>query len=194
MDLLEYQGKQMLAAAGVAVTSGTVATTVEGVVAAADAIGYPAVIKAQVRIGGRGKAGGIKVVADAAEAAEAAVAILGLDIKGHAVDVVLVEPAVTITTEYYVSFTFDRSARLHLGLLSAQGGMDIEAVAAADPDAVARIHVDPIDGLSDDAARDLVVRAGITGAGPTAWSPFSPPSSRRTWRPTPTSSRSTRWW
>ena len=164
MDLLEYQGKQVLAAAGVPVTSGTVATTVEGAVAAADAHGYPAVVKAQVRIGGRGKAGGIKVVADAAAAAAAAEAILGMDIRGHTVEVVLVEPACDIAAEYYASFTFDRSARLHLGLLSSQGGVDIEQVAARDPSAVARIHIDPIDGLGDDAVRDLAARAGLEGA------------------------------
>ncbi len=164
MDLLEHQGKQLLAAAGVRVTSGTVATTVEEVVAAADAHGYPAVVKAQVRIGGRGKAGGIKVVADPAAAAAAADAILGMDIRGHTVDLVLVEPACDIAAEYYASFTFDRAARLHLGLLSAQGGVDIEQVAARDPEAVARVHVDPIDGLSDDAARDLVARAGLPAA------------------------------
>jgi len=164
VDLLEYQGKQVLAAAGVPVTSGTVATTVEGAVAAADAHGYPAVVKAQVRIGGRGKAGGIKVVADAAAAAAAAEAILGMDIRGHTVEVVLVEPACDIAAEYYASFTFDRSARLHLGLLSSQGGVDIEQVAARDPSAVARIHIDPIDGLGDDAVRDLAARAGLEGA------------------------------
>ena len=164
MDLLEHQGKRVLAAAGVPVTSGTVASTVEQVVEAADAHGYPAVVKAQVRIGGRGKAGGIKVVADSAAAAAAAEAILGMDIRGHTVDLVLVEPACDIAAEYYASFTFDRAARLHLGLLSAQGGVDIEQVAARDPDAVARVHIDPIDGLTADAVRSLVARAGLEGA------------------------------
>jgi succinyl-CoA synthetase beta subunit len=163
MDLLEHEGKRVLAAAGVPVTSGTVATTVDEVVAAADAHGYPAVVKAQVRIGGRGKAGGIKVVADAAAAAAAARAILGMDIRGHTVEVVLVEPACDIAAEYYASFTFDRSARLHLGLLSSQGGVDIEEVAARDPAAVARLHVDPIDGLGEEGVRDLVARAGLEG-------------------------------
>jgi succinyl-CoA synthetase beta subunit len=163
MDLLEHEGKRVLAAAGVPVTSGTVATTVDEVVAAADAHGYPAVVKAQVRIGGRGKAGGIKVVADAASAAAAARAILGMDIRGHTVEVVLVEPACDIAAEYYASFTFDRSARLHLGLLSSQGGVDIEEVAARDPAAVARLHVDPIDGLGEEGVRDLVARAGLEG-------------------------------
>ena len=164
MDLLEHQGKRVLAAAGVPVTSGTVASTVEQVVEAADAHGYPAVVKAQVRIGGRGKAGGIKVVADAAAAAAAAEAILGMDIRGHTVDLVLVEPACDIAAELYASFTFDRSARLHLGLLSSEGGVDIEQVAARDPQAVARLHVDPIDGLTPEAVVDLVARAGLEGA------------------------------
>ncbi len=164
MDLLEYQGKQVLVAAGLPASSGTVARTVEEVVDAADAYGYPAVVKAQVRVGGRGKAGGIKVVGDAAAAAAAADAILGMDIKGHTVEVVLVEPACDIAAEYYASFTFDRSARLHLGLLSAQGGVDIEEVAHRDPSAVARIHVDPIDGLSHEAAADLAARAGLEGS------------------------------
>jgi succinyl-CoA synthetase beta subunit len=164
MDLLEHEGKRVLAAAGVPVTSGTVASTVEQVVEAADAHGYPAVVKAQVRIGGRGKAGGIKVVADAAAAAAAAEAILGMDIRGHTVALVLVEPACDIAAEFYASFTFDRSARLHLGLLSTQGGVDIEQVAARDPQAVARLHIDPIDGLSAEAVVDLVARAGLEGA------------------------------
>ncbi|MEA2971946.1 MAG: succinyl-CoA synthetase beta subunit [Actinomycetota bacterium] len=164
MDLLEYQGKQVLAAAGLPASSGTVARTVDEVVAAADTHGYPAVVKAQVRVGGRGKAGGVKVVGDAAAARAAGEAILGMDIKGHTVEVVLVEPACDIAAEYYASFTFDRSARLHLGLLSAQGGVEIEQVALRDPDAVARVHVDPSDGLSVDAARDLAARAGLSGA------------------------------
>jgi len=163
MDLLEYQGKVLLAGAGVPASTGTVARTVEEVVAAADAHGYPAVVKAQVRVGGRGKAGGVKVVDDRAAAAAAGEAILGMDIKGHTVEAVLVEPACDIAAEYYASFTFDRAARLHLGLLSAQGGVDIEEVAHRDPQAVARIHVDPRDGLSAEAARDLVARAGLDG-------------------------------
>ena len=105
----------------------------------------------------------MKVVGDAAAARAAGEAILGMDIKGHTVEVVLVEPACDIAAEYYASFTFDRSARLHLGLLSAQGGVDIEQVALRDPDAVARVHVDPLDGLSDEAARDLSARAGLSG-------------------------------
>jgi succinyl-CoA synthetase beta subunit len=164
MDLLEYQGKQLLAAAGFPVPPGGVAKNVDEAVAAADSIGYPVVVKAQVRIGGRGKAGGIRVAADADAVRAAAGAILGMDIRGHTVGVVLLEPAADIAAEYYAGFTFDRSARLHLGLLSAQGGVDIEEVAARDPEAVARAHVDPLDGLSADAAADLVARAGIDGA------------------------------
>ncbi|HEX7276230.1 MAG TPA: ADP-forming succinate--CoA ligase subunit beta [Acidimicrobiales bacterium] len=164
MDLLEYQGKQLLAAAGVPASSGTVARTVDEVVAATDGYGYPAVVKAQVRIGGRGKAGGVKVVGDSAAAAAAGEAILGMDIKGHTVEVVLVEPACDIAAEYYLSFTFDRAARLHLGLLSMQGGVDIEEVAHREPSAVARVHVDPLDGLSAAAASELAARAGLEGA------------------------------
>ncbi|MEA2704821.1 MAG: succinyl-CoA synthetase beta subunit, partial [Actinomycetota bacterium] len=163
MDLLEHQGKELLAAAGFPVPHGAVASTVEEAVTAAGSIGYPVVVKAQVRTGGRGKAGGIRVAADADAVREAAAAILGMDIRGHAVRVVLLEPAADIAAEYYAGFTFDRSARLHLGLLSAQGGVDIEEVAARDPEAVARVHVDPLDGLSEDAAAEVVGRSGIGG-------------------------------
>jgi succinyl-CoA synthetase beta subunit len=163
MDLLEYQGKELLAAAGFPVPRGRVASSVDEAVVAADAIGYPVVVKAQVRVGGRGKAGGVRVAAGPSAVREAAGAILGMDIRGHTVGVVLLEPAADIAAEYYAGFTFDRSARLHLGLLSAQGGVEIEEVAARDPEAVARAHVDPLDGLSADAAAGLVERSGISG-------------------------------
>src|SRR5215208_5820380 len=155
MDLLEYQGKQLFARHGVPVPSGSPATTVEEAVAAADEIGYPCVIKAQVQIGGRGKAGGIKVAQDRAEA------ILGMDIRGHTVHEVWVEAASDIASEYYASIVFDRSAKRPLVMLSTQGGMDIEEVAASDPDAIARLHVDPLLGFQDFHARRLAFEAGV---------------------------------
>ncbi|MDP8936714.1 MAG: ADP-forming succinate--CoA ligase subunit beta [Actinomycetota bacterium] len=161
MDLLEYQGKQFLARAGLPATLGVVARTVDEAVAAAGSLGYPAVAKAQVRVGGRGKAGGIKVVADADAMRAAAEAILGMDIRGHAVRVLLVERASDIAREYYASVTFDRAARLHLAMLSARGGVDIEEVAAEDPDAIVRLPVNPLDGLTQVEAGAMVEQAGL---------------------------------
>ncbi len=164
MDLFEYQGKRYLVRFGVPVSSGEVAETVEEAVGRAQEIGYPVVVKAQVQVGGRGKAGGIKVAADAAEVRRHAGAILGMDIRGHVVERVLVERASDIAREYYASFTLDRSAKLHLGLLSSEGGVDIEEVAARRPEAIARLHVDPVDGLSEEVCRDWVERAGLGGS------------------------------
>ena len=161
MDLLEHQGKTYFARFGIPVSTGGVASTVDEAVARADEAGYPAVVKAQVHVGGRGKAGGVRVVADGAEARQAASDILGMSIKGHVVRAVLVERATEIAAEYYASFTLDRSARLHLGMLSAQGGVDIEQVAVDSPDAIARLHVDPLDGLTDEACRGWVGQAGL---------------------------------
>ena len=163
MDLLEYQGKRYFTRFGLPVSTGGVAGSVEEAVSLAEAQGYPAVIKAQVHVGGRGKAGGIKVAADADEVRSRAGAILGMDIKGHLVRQLLVERATDIAREHYASFTLDRSAKLHLGLLSLQGGVDIEEVAATDPAAIARLHVDPVDGLSEEACRAWVDRAGLGG-------------------------------
>src|SRR5919199_1305866 len=163
MDLLEYQGKQLLARHGVPVPSGAPATTVEEAVAAADEIGYPCVIKAQVQIGGRGKAGGIKVAQDRPEAEQHARAILGMDIRGHVVHELWVERASDIAAEYYASIVFDRAAKRPLVMLSTQGGMDIEEVAARDPDAIARLHVDPLLGFQDFHARRLAFEAGVDG-------------------------------
>src|SRR5512132_2994191 len=129
MDLLEYQGKQLFARHGVPVPSGAPASTVEQAVAAADGIGYPCVVKAQVLIGGRGKAGGIKIAQDSTEARAHAEAILGMDIRGHTVHELWLEEASDIATEYYASIVFDRSARAPLVMLSTEGGMDIEEVA-----------------------------------------------------------------
>ena len=161
MDLLEHQGKAYFARFGVPVSTGEVATTVDQAVDAADRIGYPAVVKAQAQTGGRGKAGGIRVVTGPDEARATATAILGMSIGAHVVASVLVERAVDIASESYASFTLDRSARLHLGMLSAQGGVDIEQVAVESPGAIARLHVDPVDGLSEEACRDWIARAGL---------------------------------
>jgi len=161
MDLLEYQGKQLFARHGVPVPSGAPATTVEEAVSAADEIGYPCVVKAQVQVGGRGKAGGIKLAKDRAEAEEHSNAILGMDIKGHTVHEVWIEAASDIASEYYASIVFDRSAKRPLIMLSTQGGMDIEEVADTNPDAIARLHVDPLLGFQDFHARRLAYEAGV---------------------------------
>lgn len=152
VDLLEYQGKRFLAQYGVPVPPGEVAADPSSAAAAAERIGCPAVVKAQVHIGGRGKAGGVRLAANPEEAAACAEAILGLDIRGHTVRLVLVEAASEIAAEYYAGFTLDRSARKYLGMLSAKGGVDIEEVAASDPAAVARLLIDPVDGLDKAAA------------------------------------------
>ncbi|MGH9223499.1 MAG: ADP-forming succinate--CoA ligase subunit beta [Acidimicrobiales bacterium] len=162
MDLFEYQGKQFLARYDVAVPPGEVADTVEEAVSAADRIGYPVVVKAQVRTGGRGKAGGIRVVRDAAEAAAAAQTILGMDIRGHTVHRVWIEQASDVAEEYYASLTIDRSGRRYLALLSARGGMDIEEVAAAEPDAIIRLGIEPATGLTrEDAAVTVLAALGL---------------------------------
>ena len=164
MDLFEYQGKQYFARFGIPVSDGGVATTVDAAVAQAEKAGYPVVVKAQVQVGGRGKAGGIKLAADGDEVRTHAGNILGMDIKGHVVRRVWVEHASDITREFYASFTLDRGAKLHLGMLSAQGGVEIEQVAAESPDAIARIHVDPVDGLTEDACREWVDAANLDPA------------------------------
>ncbi len=161
MDLLEYQGKQLFARHGVPVPSGEPATSVEEAVAAADQIGYPCVVKAQVQIGGRGKAGGIKLANNREEAREHASAILGMDIRGLTVHEVWIEGASQIASEYYASVIFDRSAKAPLVMLSTKGGMDIEAVAEEDPDAIARLHVDPLLGFQDFHGRRLAFEAGV---------------------------------
>ncbi|MFM8266404.1 MAG: ADP-forming succinate--CoA ligase subunit beta [Ilumatobacteraceae bacterium] len=164
MDLFEYQGKQYFARYAIPVSPGDVATTVDEAVAAADVAGYPVVIKAQVKVGGRGKAGGIKLAATPAEVREHATNILGMDIKGHVVRRVWVEHASDIVEEYYASYSLDRAAKKHLLMLSAQGGVEIEAVAATDPDAIVMLHIDPVDGISLATARDAAVRARINPA------------------------------
>jgi len=161
LDLFEYQGKQLFARYGIPVSPGGVADTVDAAVAAADAAGYPVVVKAQVQVGGRGEAGGIKLANDADEVRTHAGNILGLDIKGHVVGRIWIEHASDIAAEYYASFTLDRAAKLHLGMLSASGGIEIETVAEEDPDAIARIHIDPVDGLDEKTARSWVAAAKL---------------------------------
>ncbi len=165
MDLFEYQGKQFFASFGIPVSAGDVVTTVDDAVAVAERIGsYPVVVKAQVQVGGRGKAGGIKLAANADEVREHATNILGMDIKGHTVERVWIEEASDIAEEYYASFTLDRSRKQHLGMLSAQGGVEIEAVAESDPDAIAKIWIDPVDGLTEETARAWVEAAALNPA------------------------------
>jgi succinyl-CoA synthetase beta subunit len=161
MDLLEYQGKQLFARHGVPVPSGKPARSVDDAVAAAEEIGYPCVVKAQVQIGGRGKLGGIKVAQNREEAREHAEAILGMDIRGLTVHEVWIESASEIASEYYASVVFDRSAKAPLLMLSTKGGMDIEAVAEEDPTAIARLHVDPLLGFQDFHGRRLAFEAGV---------------------------------
>src|SRR4030088_1649090 len=161
MDLFEYQGKQYFARFGIPVSPGGVADTVDEAVAQGERIGYPVVVKAQVQVGGRGKAGGIQLADSAEGVRKHASAILGMDIKGHTVHRVWIERASDIKREYYASFTLDRGARLHLGMVSARGGIDIEQVAAEDPDAIARLHIDPVSGLSQEDAKTLVEKAGL---------------------------------
>ncbi len=161
MDLYEYQGKQFFASYGIPVSAGDAVTDVDSAVAVADRIGYPVVVKAQVQVGGRGKAGGIKLADNADEVREHAGNILGMDIKGHTVNIVWIEVASDIAEEYYASFTLDRSAKKHLGMLSKEGGVEIETVAEENPDAIARIHVDPVDGLTEAQAREWVAAANL---------------------------------
>ncbi len=161
MDLLEYQGKQFFSQFGIPISDGRAVDSVEEAVAAADAVGYPVMVKAQVHAGGRGKAGGVKFAPDEDAVREHAGNILGLDIKGHITRILWIEHASDIAEEYYASFTLDRSAKKHLGMLSAQGGVEIEEVAVTDPDAIAKIWIDPVDGLSADACRQWVLAAKL---------------------------------
>jgi succinyl-CoA synthetase beta subunit len=161
VDLFEYQGKQYFARFDIPVSAGGVADTVDEAVVAAEAAGYPVVVKAQVQVGGRGKAGGIKLANDADEVRLHAGNILGMDIKGHVVQRVWVERASDIDEEYYASFTLDRAAKQHLLMLSAEGGVEIEAVAESNPDAIVKLHVNPVDGLSLATARQAAVDAKL---------------------------------
>ena len=161
MDLFEYQGKQFFASFGMPVSPGEVAFSVDEAVAAAERLGTPVMVKAQVHTGGRGKAGGVKFAANLDEVRTHAENILGLDIRGHVVKRVWIEKASDISEEYYASFTLDRSAKKHLGMLSAEGGVEIETVAAENPEAIARIHVDPVEGLTEQACRAWVEAANL---------------------------------
>ncbi len=167
MDLLEYQGKQLFAKHGIAVPSGEVAATVEEAVAAAERIGYPCAIKAQVLIGGRGKAGGVKIAKDRAEAEQYAGDIIGMDIVGphgegpFRVDSVWVEGGSDIAEEYYASIILDRGEKKLLAMVSAKGGMDIEAVAAENPDDLTKVHIDPTRDFDAAAARAIVADAKL---------------------------------
>jgi succinyl-CoA synthetase beta subunit len=164
VDLFEYQGKQYFARYGIPVSPGGVAETVDDAVAVAEDVGYPCVVKAQVKVGGRGKAGGVRLANDVGEARAAATAILGLDIKGHVVRRVWVERASDIAVEYYASFTLDRPNKLHLGMLSSQGGVEIEEVAETNPDAIARLSINPLHGLDLETARTWVDEAQLDPA------------------------------
>ena len=154
----------MFAQYGIAVSPGEAVTTVADALAAAQRVGYPVVVKAQVLVGGRGKAGGVKLASNADECREHATNILGLDIKGHIVKILWIEHASDISEEYYASFTLDRSAKKYFGMLSAQGGVEIETVAEENPDAISKIHIDPVDGLSEAACRDWVIAAKLNPA------------------------------
>jgi succinyl-CoA synthetase beta subunit len=156
MDLFEYQGKQYFARYGIAVSPGDIADTVEQAVEVAQRIGYPVVVKAQVKVGGRGKAGGVKLAHDVDEVRLHAGNILGLDIKGHVVHRLWIERSSDIAKEYYASFTLDRQNKVHLGMLSAQGGVEIEVVAEENPDAIAFLAIDPVRGLDLETARRWV--------------------------------------
>jgi len=161
MDLFEYQGKQYFSKFGIAVSPGDIADTVEQAVEVAERVGYPVVIKAQVKVGGRGKAGGVKLANTIDEVRTHASAILGLDIKGHVVHRVWVERSSDIAKEYYASFTLDRPNKVHLGMLSAQGGVEIEVVAEENPEAISFVSIDPLRGLDLAAARKWVDEAQL---------------------------------
>ena len=161
MDLFEYQGRAEFARFGLPVPSGGIADDVETAVAVAETAGYPVVIKAQVQVGGRGKAGGVKLANNADEVRLHAGNILGMDIKGHVVHRLFIGNAADIAEEYYASFTLDRSAKKHLLMISAEGGVEIEVVAVENPDALIKIHIDPVDGISLEQARHACVRAKL---------------------------------
>ena len=165
MDLYEYQGKQLFARFDIPVSEGRLATTPAEARAAAEELGGQVVVKAQVLTGGRGKAGGVKLAQDPAEAEAQADDILGLDINGHVVRKLWIERASDIAKEYYLSITFDRGAKKPLFMLTTEGGVEIEQVAEENPDALARLHVDPLEGFQPYQARRLIYGAGIDNTG-----------------------------
>jgi succinyl-CoA synthetase beta subunit len=161
VDLFEYQGKQYFARYGIPVSPGGEADTVDEAVAVAEGLEYPVVVKAQVRVGGRGKAGGIKLAENVDEVREHASNILGMDIKGHTVHRLWIERSSDIAKEYYVSFTLDRPNKVYIGMLSKEGGVDIEEVAETNPDAIVKLSINPLDGLDEATALQWVKDAGI---------------------------------
>ena len=161
MDLFEYQARDLFEASGVPVLAGAVASTPEQAQHAAEKIGGKVVVKAQVKIGGRGKAGGVKLAENPSEAFEKAKAILGMDIKGHTVHKVMIAGAAPIESEYYLAILLDRAARSFLVMASVSGGMDIEEVAHKTPEKLAKVHVDPNEGISADKALDIVRKGGF---------------------------------
>jgi succinyl-CoA synthetase beta subunit len=164
MRLHEYQAKEVFADAGIPTPASELATSVDEVVDAANRIGYPVAVKAQVHVGGRGKAGGIKLVEDETEAREAAEDIIGMDLKGYDVNKVLVEEAVDFVNELYVGVTMDRGEGKPVAMVSTRGGVNIEEVAEEDPDAIAREHIDPAFGMHPFQARKAVYDAGVDDA------------------------------
>ncbi len=161
MDLFEYQGKQFFSEYGLPVSDGEITFTVEEAVDAAQRLGTPVMVKAQVHTGGRGKAGGVKYAATIEDVREHASNIFGLDIKDHVVKRIWIEKASDIEEEYYASFTLDRSAKKHLGMLSAEGGVEIETVAEENPEAIAKVWIDPTSGLTTELAQNWVQSANL---------------------------------
>jgi succinyl-CoA synthetase beta subunit len=161
MDLFEYQARDLFEAHGVPVLAGAVATTPQQAQEAAERIGGKVVVKAQVKIGGRGKAGGVKLAENPADAFEKAKAILGMDIKGHTVHKVMIAAAAPIESEYYLAILLDRAARSFLVMASVSGGMDIEEVAHKTPEKLAKVHIDPNEGISHDKAVEIVRKGGF---------------------------------
>lgn len=161
MDLFEYQARDLFEAHGVPVLAGAVATTAQEAQEAAEKIGGKVVVKAQVKVGGRGKAGGVKLAENPADAFEKAKAILGMDIKGHTVHKVMIAAAAPIESEYYLAILLDRAARSFLVMASVSGGMDIEEVAHKTPEKLAKVHVDPNEGISHTSALEIVRKGGF---------------------------------
>ena len=165
MDLYEYQGKELFRRYGIPTSEGRLATTPEEARVAAEDLGLPVVVKAQVLTGGRGKAGGIKLAESAEDAEARAADILGMDIRGHTVTKVWIERASDIEREYYLSLTFDRSAKKPLFMFTTQGGIDIEEVAATSPEALVRLHVDPLEGCHAWHGRRIVYDGAVADPG-----------------------------
>src|SRR4029077_2585515 len=165
VDLYEYQGKDLFRRVGIPVSEGRLAATPEEARKAAEGLGGPVVVKAQVLTGGRGKAGGVKLADDPADAEAKARDILGLDINGHVVRKLWIEQASEIAKEYYLSITFDRGAKQPLFMLTTEAGIEIEQVARESPDALSRLHVDPLEGFQPYQARRLIYGARIDDPG-----------------------------